>query len=111
MSNLNSTLPIDDYDLWRCVCGSGWESWSWWYTCWYEGGDWDDPCTLWVVIEDPDYEDEWATATITVHDIARAIEEQHDHPDVIGALIRSDFDACWGDVVMQQAILGEVVYG
>jgi hypothetical protein len=110
MSNLNITLPVDDYALWRCVCGSGWESWSWWYSCWYEGGDWDQPCTLWVVIEDPYGDDEWLTATITVDDIARAIEEA-DHPDVMHALVTSDFDACWGDVVMQQAILGEVVYG
>ena len=38
---------VDVVDTWAAVCGSAWESNSWWYLYDYEDGDWDDPCTLW----------------------------------------------------------------
>lgn len=110
-------LILDDEETWLDICGSAWESLPWWYTYDYEGGDWDKPCTLWVAIADPeDSESDWfengvITATITIADLERALQELRDHPTVMECLINGDFDCIYGDVVMQQAIFGEVIYG
>lgn len=110
---------VDVVDTWAAVCGSAWEMETWWFTYEYEGGDWDDPCTLWVAIIDPEneYWDEFdydygvITATFTVEDMIRALEELRDHPIVMRCLRSGDFDATYGDVVIQQAIFGGVIFG
>lgn len=97
-------------DLWSMVCGSAWESWSWWRLLDYDGGDWDKPCNLWVLVENP-YEDGLLSAVITLPDILRALEELSDHRMVMQCLLNDDFDAVYGDAVMQQAIFGDIVFG
>ena len=102
-------------EAWSDICGSSWEFMSWWYFYDYEGGDWDQPCTLWVGIADPDSE-HWdeegvITATFTFEDMVRALEELRDHPVIMDCLRGGDFDAIYGSVVIQQAIFGEVIYG
>ena len=104
------TMMVNPYDLWSSICGSAWESWEWWLGWKYEGGDWENPCTLWVVAENP-YDDGAITATVTVDDLARAIEDLQHSTVVMAAVVSSDFDALTGDIIMQQAIFGEVVYG
>lgn len=106
---------VDVVDTWAAVCGSAWELESWWWAAEYEGGDWDDPCTLWVGIADP-ADEFWftngvITATFTTEDMVRALEELRDHPQVMRCLRSGDFDATYGDVVIQQAIFGEVIFG
>jgi hypothetical protein len=108
-------MAYSDENIWEMVCGSAWETNSWWWAVDYDGGDWDDPCTLWVAIADPDndywFEDGVITATVTVTDIRRAIQEMLDHPVIEESFRKSDFDAIYGDAVIQQAIFGEVIYG
>jgi len=114
MAKILLKYEIDDEELWSAVCGSAWEMNSWWWAAEYEGGDWDEPCTLWVAIANPDsdhwFEDGVTTATITLDDIVRAIEELFDHAVVMHCLREMDFDSSYGDVVMQQAIFGDVIY-
>lgn len=105
-------------NLWSMICGSAWESWPWWYGWVYEGGDWDKPCDLWVLVDNPDYvgdsplaADRCVSALITLPDLIRALEELADHRAVMEALIDDDFDAIYGDAVMQQAIFGDIVFG
>jgi hypothetical protein len=115
MATVMLKYEIKDEDLWSSVCGSAWETCPWWWAADYEGGDWDEPCTLWVAIANPDddhwFEDGLLTATITIDDIVRALEELRDHPAVMDCLRNDDFDSIYGDVVIQQAIFGDVIYG
>lgn len=112
MDTVNINISIPAKNLWQMICGSAWETWSWWLGWRYEGGDWDYPCDLWVIIEDP-YEDTPAaiTAVLTVEDLANALSELSDHPQVMESFAHDDFDAVYGDVVMQQAVFGETVFG
>lgn len=119
--SIDITIHIPDEDIWASICGSAWESWSWWHYLDYDGGDWDKPCNLWVVVSDPwetdpDIDDflgdSTITAVITLADIKRAINELSGHPYVMRAVMNHfDFDAVYGDAVMQQAVFGEIVYG
>lgn len=106
---------VDVVDTWAAVCGSAWETNSHWFWLDYVDGDWDEPCTLWVALADPT-DNDWfeggvLTATFTVEDMVRALEESRDHPQVMRDLREGDFDAIYGDYVIQQAILGEVIFG
>lgn len=114
---INITLDLPPEQIWSMICGSGWETWSWWYGLKYDGGDWDKPCDLWIICDNP-YGDDDASgsddalcALVTLPDLIRAIEELSIHEAVMNCLHSDDFDAAWGDVVMQQAVYGEVVYG
>jgi hypothetical protein len=115
MATISIHYTMDDDDLWSDVMGSAWETCPWWFWLDYDGGDWDEPCTLWVAVANPDndhwFEDGVLTATITIDDVVRALEELRDHPVVMECLRNQDFDAIYGDVVIQQAVLGEVIYG
>lgn len=111
MNTVNVTISIDRNRLWQMVCGSAWESWSWWLGWRYEGGDWDMPCNLWVIADDPDDDGAAVTAVITVEDLANALTEMQDHAAVMECLVNDDFDAVYGDAVMQQAVFGQVIYG
>lgn len=124
------TFEIDDKELWSEVMGGAWEFCSWWRDVDYVVGEWDEPGEVWVVVEDPGLnpwalieewgvtyldeipEEEWtASARITIEDIARAIGELRDHASVMEALSGTGFDQISSDVVLQQAIFGEVVFG
>lgn len=112
--SIDITLNYSDEDVWSSICGSAWESWPWWYDLKYDGGDWDKPCALWVTVENPfdsDYGD-CLTAVVTISDIKRALNELSGHPYVRQAIMHElDFDAVYGDAVMQQAIFGEIIFG
>lgn len=118
--DVNMTFTYTPEALWSMICGSAWESWEWWYGWRYEGGDWDKPCDLWVIVDNPWEDNEQVSplaadntlcALVTLPDIVRAIEELKDHSTVMDCLRNEDFDAVYGDVVMQQAVFGEVIYG
>jgi len=107
---------VDVVDTWAAICGSAWEELPWWWGVDYEEGDWDEPCTLWVGVADPEdkglwFQDGVVTATFTIEDMVRALEELRDHPQIMRDLRSGDFDCIYGDVVIQQAIFGEVIYG
>lgn len=114
---INVTIDRTPEHIWSSICGSAWETWSWWYGWKYEGGDWDKPCNLWIIVDDPYTEgDDFAAnstlcALVTLDDIVRALEELSDHAQVVDCLLNDDFDAVYGDVVMQQAIFGEIIFG
>lgn len=117
---ININIDRTPEDIWSMICGSAWETWSWWYGWKYEGGDWDKPCDLWVIVDNPWEDnpevsplaaDNTFSALITLADIVRALEELAEHPQIMDCLLNDDFDAVYGDVVMQQAVFGEVIYG
>ena len=114
---ININIDRTPEHIWSSICGSAWETWSWWQYLNYDGGDWDKPCDLWILVTDP-YMDEYSleaydvlSAKVTLPDLVRALEELSDHAQIMDCLINDDFDAVYGDVVMQQAIFGEIIYG
>ena len=119
MATINLTsITVDDKELWSCVMGSGWETWDWWRVIRYaDGTDWKTPGKVLVAVADPDDEDQRVAKTITVDDLARAVSVaiEKNYNGGLGHMINwlsfEDYDACASDVIMQIAVLGDVVYG
>ena len=111
-------MEVDDKELWSCIMGSGWESWEWWQWLDYTEGDWETPGECWVVVEDPWTDDssmhstESFSAKVTMADLERALSELTQHHGVMECIGNEfDFDSVYGDCVIQQAVLGEQIYG
>lgn len=104
----------DSTDLWSMIMGAGWDTWDWWVAYRYEGGDWDEPCSLVVTAwgddegEDPDL---YVTKEISIRDVVAALESLSGNALVSRHLANMDFDASSSDCVLQQCVYGEVVYG
>ena len=105
------TVPriIQTQELWANVMGSGFETWHWWLAVSYaEDTDWDIPGHVTLSIADPKRDRGGLIKTITISDIEVAL---HQLAMDGGPVNVDDLDAHTGDVVLQQAVLGEVVYG
>lgn len=121
---------VDAVDLWSAVFGSGWETVaSWLRKVKLEGdeADWDVPGAVTITAENPhalidDIDDDpTIEATLVLEDIAKAVSEVLAEgyrdactgqpitldPEDLGG----DWDACVGNVILQQAVYGEVIYG
>jgi hypothetical protein len=103
------TIEIDDKDLWGAVFGAGATQWPWWHSVDYmDGADWETPGTAMIGIEDPDDEDRTIVGAVTVDLLAKAYSKA-----IQENIIRDrydDLDANSADIVLQIAILGELVY-
>lgn len=108
---------IDSRDFWEGIVGSAWETWSWWAHVDCDYGDYSRGLT--VSVFDPAV-DEWEwdrhdestyiTRHLTVDDLAASYswyQRTYGHR----AYHYEDMDACYGDVIIQHAIFGEVIYG
>lgn len=105
------TVEVKDEELWSSVMGSAWETWEWWLWVDYVKGSWQAPGECWVVVENP-WEDGELSAKVTLPDIERALGELTEHQGVMKCLGSGelDFDSVMGDVVIQQAVLGDEIY-
>lgn len=105
--------------LWCNILGGGWEYCSWWREVRYaEGADWDKPgkVTLWV--DHPDFAEgtKEKRKTISPKDVVEALYKAMEKGYVdacTGSPIFEEmsWDQCSSDVILQIAVLGEVVYG
>lgn len=96
------------------ILGSAFESYDWYERVEYvEGCDWDiipehlDACFVDITIDNPQSGPRWITKSLAVSDLKRAYEE-------VAKSCRldwEDIDADMGDRIIQQAVLGEYVYG
>ena len=110
--NIKGVGEINAEELWYCVFGSAWETWDWWWSIKYIGGDWDKVCKVKIVACDPDDDDvPKVTKTIGLDDIVRVLNELADFAPIAECLSDLDFDAVWGDCVIQHAVFGETIYG
>jgi len=107
-------------DLWEAVLGSGWETWGWWEDAVYsKGADWDSIGTITLTIANPDDEDSKPISKMLgVDDLAAALAKSISRGyrdsctgERIDLDVQGGFDACSSDVVLQIAVLGDVVYG
>lgn len=107
--------PTDEA-LWSAVFGSSFEVWDWWINIEYVEGEWDKPGHVRLTIENPDYVGtSRITANIRMDNIRKAFDELLRkgivNRDCIYAEDDVDLDAVAGDAVLQQAILGDIIYG
>lgn len=105
--------------LWEAVFGSSGETWDWWHAVRLVEGDWDKIGRVYLEVTNPD--DEMGmpvNATIGIQDVADAYAKAvaRGYRDACtGRRLTLDLDAgldaCSSDVVLQIAVLGDVVYG
>lgn len=98
---------------WAAIFGACPTHWPWWVEIEFLGGDWDKPSYVFLTVDDPDYEMSVVSKTLAPEDIFKALSqatEQFPHlfERIDGEL---DLDADSSDIVLQLAVLGEVVYG
>jgi hypothetical protein len=106
------TIQMDAQEVWSNVLGSAWEDWDWWEKIKYsEGSDWDKVGEITLSITDPNDEENVITKTLGVQDLAKAYAELASKNYGGTNLDIHDLDAVYGDCVLQQAVLGDVVYG
>jgi hypothetical protein len=103
---------IDKDEFWSEIFGSSWEMAEHWRKVKFLSGDWDKAGEVMVVCENP-YEDGNITKVLRVEDLASAyafaLEKGYHH---CGSTINiEDMDMCAGDIVMQCAVYGDVIYG
>lgn len=106
---VNHRIPADD--LWSSIMGSAWETWSWWTAVEYQGkADWDVPgyvkITAWDGVHE-DY-DHLTTKVLNPDDL---FEAYNWYVNQGYKMMYEDLDAVYGDVIVQRAFYGEVIYG
>jgi hypothetical protein len=112
MAEIKVTYRMDDNELWSRIFGAAPESWSWWRSwTWLDGTDWNKAGRVRLGIDDPDYGEgeKVLRSVITMTELVTAIEKAPAH--VQCDLIGDNMDADSADVILQIAVLGEVIYG
>lgn len=105
------TRTIDDAEFWSSIMGSTEFGFEWWLRVKYLGdADWDKPGLVQLTVMDENNEP--LTKVLTLDDLVKAYEEivakKHWHCGV--AVDIEDMDECASDLVLQQAMFGEVIY-
>ena len=105
------TVPrcIDSTELWSNIMGSGFETWDWWLAVSYaEDTDWNVPGKVTLSIADPAKERGGLIGTLDLQDMVDAIDKLAMDGTALNV---DDLDAHTGDLILQVAMLGEVVCG
>jgi hypothetical protein len=113
MSNtVDVVIPMDKDDLWSNVFGSFEGVQEWWLRIDYKGD------TTWqkhglVKLTVMDGEDKPLTKEVTINDLARAygqvIKKGYHHCG--GPVNIEDMDECASDILLQEVMFGDVIYG
>lgn len=111
---MSVTIPfvMKDEEFWSEVLGSTEFTFSWWRRVKYLGdADWDKPGIVELTIEDPEGEGT-ITKALTLADLVSAyyvvVEKGYHH---CGSKIDIfNMDECASDIVLQQAMFGDVIY-
>jgi hypothetical protein len=119
MGTVQIVREIDETEFWSNIMGSGWESFgSWWVSEDYISGDWETPGEVTLTIADPENEDTVVVGKVTLPILLQAYNDlwakvgqkgsDGMHPDYLDI---DNLDCVGGDGILQQAILGGVIYG
>lgn len=106
---------INAQTVWEAVNG-GLADYSWWVSFEYgeEGTDWDTPGTLIVEAEDPDFEEgsrHTIIKTFTAVDLLDAYNALEFQTHCGSCHLIEDPDMCSSDLILQQAMYGEILFG
>lgn len=109
-------VSVNAEEFWSAVFGSAWETWEWWVGLNYlEGSDWDKVGQVEITALDPDGNQETDTIkkVLGLDDIVNAFTKAVTDNKSFGGFDphELDLDACDGDVVIQYAMFGDVIYG
>ena len=104
---------VTDNEIWQWVMGSSGTMWSWWCRTDWHGNSWESPGDVTLTIDDPmDGSGELVISKrLTVSDVVAAWEDARKVVPGLRGMECDDLDASSADVVLQCAVLGEVVYG
>jgi hypothetical protein len=102
---------IDKDELWSEVFGSAWEMNEWWLDYSFVEGNWDKHGSVSITAINP-LDDGKVTRVLTIDDIVTAYTEivNGEHYHCGGSVSIDDMDMCAGDLVIQQAMFGDVFY-
>jgi extradiol dioxygenase family protein len=109
MLEITTTALITEEELWSRVMGVAWQSYDWWASAEYlDGADWDKPGAIRV---NGEFYPKGHTGgiTITVHDLAYALERMNFSQSTID-ILSDNADCSSADELMQVAVFGEVIY-
>lgn len=108
-------MELDAQKVWRSVFGSGFETCPWWTGAEFIEGDWDEVGKVEVSYADPDdYDPLWSRVSkvLDLNDIVKALASLDEvYAYVVRDLMDENLDAITSDVIIQQAVFGEVIYG
>lgn len=106
METVLITRRIDAAEFWSEIFGSGLETWPWWQEFTFlDGAEWDRPGLVRVRYEYQ--ENKFNNAAVSLEDLVNAY-------NVLIKDYRLDIDnldAGTADLILQQAIFGQVIYG
>lgn len=126
----HATIEVNPEEVWEQAFGTSGETWGWWVSIdFFDGATWeaDNGGFVRLTITDPDDADaddaEQGTITkdVRVADVLAAVQTAVDKgylDTCTGTPLANkltegdlDWDACTSDVVLQVAVLGDVIYG
>lgn len=102
-------------ELWMEIFGSFNGVGEWWKSIKFIDCDWETPGTVRIeaYTDVDDNEEETVVKTLTIEDVAKAYGEAVSKPYYhCGTTVDiHSMDECASDIVLQQAVFGEVIYG
>lgn len=107
---INVEIIKDAEDLWSSVFGSAWETCPWWVGVKYLEGGWNVPGRVRITPEDPDTGERGEPVIVDLPALAEAVG-WYIASGYESMCALEDLDAVYGDVIIQKAVFGEVVYG
>ncbi len=102
---------MDEAEFWSNLLGSTEFIYEWWSSVTYLGdADWDKPGEVQLCIQDPEDESNNIAKILTLADLVSAYNAVACDPELPNINIE-DMDEDSTDLVLQYAMLGEIVYG
>lgn len=108
-------ITVDREELWQSIFGSAYETFSWWLGEEFkQGGDWETIGEVTLTAWDEEDNSKEVVKSFKPDDIfdawAKSVAEGYGHCGSPMSEI-DDADACFGDVVLQLAMYGKLVWG
>ncbi len=112
MDTVTITRTMDAKEFWSSIMGSTEFIGEQWVKVRYHGdADWDVPGIVTITAEDGDGEQ--TSKSLTIEDLVQAYEAVIAKPyyHCGGTVDIDNMDECASDIVLQQAVFGDVIYG
>jgi hypothetical protein len=111
METVTITRKLDAVEFWSSIMGSTEFMGEQWLKVKYHGeSDWDKPGSVTITADNGEEE---VAKTLTIEDLVQAYEAVIARPyyHCGGTIDIDNMDECASDIVLQQAVFGDVIYG